>query len=201
MDRLSRVAAIVIICASFSCINAQIPRPCGNWETLSSQECCPAPTATEDAGQCGSNLTPPRGSCASISAIVKGLQLDSSSTDNRMNWPHYFNKLCKCNDNYAGYDCGECKFGFRGDRCDKRHMRKRRSITSLNPSDRKKYIDALKMAKSASYSRYMAIANDVAPPNTSLVSVPLYDLFTWIHFFVGRENAQISNPIMYPNGK
>ncbi len=151
--------------------------------------CCPEPSA--DAGRCGSLLTPPRGQCVDVSEINPRCVRNESVSDPRKNWPHFFSSLCKCEGNYYGYDCGECKFGYQGDNCNDPVMRKRKSLSTLSEEERTSYLDALKTAKHANYSRYLAIRSE---DPLEIVQVPLYDLFTWMHYYAGRENNELGNP-------
>lgn len=174
---------LVVLCLHL--VQGQIPGACvANGKAIGTA-CCPIPPNVPGAAPCGS---PSRGSCSAISSIIPGLVINSSSTaDVRDNWPYYFNMLCKCNGNFYGYDCGECKFGYGGDNCtEKKPLRTRKSVSSLSPTERDKYVEAIKLSKSnPNYTRYMAIRNERPP---QFVQIPLYDLFVWMHDFAGREN-------------
>lgn len=169
-----------------------IPTPCVVDNSTIMADCCPTPSLSgvPNAGPCGSVLN--RGECVPVSNINARCVRNDSETDARKNWPHFFDKLCQCNGNYYGYDCGECKYGYRGENCSEPYMRKRKSVSALTPAERDAYIEALMNAKhNQSYDRYMAIRSE---DPLDLVPVTLYDLFTWLHYYAGRENDELGTP-------
>lgn len=187
-----KLPAIVLLVGGCSvAVQGIIPGRCVHDETHITESCCPQPP--QGGGPCGSLSSPRRGRCMRVADRV-----DTSNTDSRNNWPNFFTHLCECEGNYYGYDCGECKFGYTGDDCSERVTRKRKSVTSLSDEERDRYLRALKQAKTDhTYNRFWAIKNEKkvidyypdTPP--SFVKVPLYDLFTWIHHYVARENDKL----------
>ena len=180
----------VLIFAGFLAVkvNAIIPLPCANVESLGSRTCCPVPDQP-GAGPCGANHS--RGSCEPIS--ISESEFVPSETDIRKKWPiQYFNKTCKCNGNYGGFDCGECSFGYNdGGACETKTVLPRVSVGAMDTNDWTDYRAALRAVKDTP-SRYMvAISNfteDIQALNDSLVRPNTYDLFTWIHHLVAKDN-------------
>ena len=170
-----------------------IPGPCvTNGQPNANRICCPGPNVP-DAGPCGSNLSPSRGSCSLLSDILTDVVVDPSG-DTRDNWPYYFDYLCKCNENFWGYDCSECAFGYKltGGICTKQPLRKRKSTADLTPFERDQYLDAINQAKfNNNYKRYMAIRKESNPPQ--VVQLSMYNLFAWLHYYAGKENDLLRN--------
>jgi len=179
----------MIIAISLPSARGIIPGPCVINSTSIDPNCCPEPAV--GGGPCGSSLSTPRGQCVEVSEINPRCVRNESEPDPRKNWPHFFTHLCKCEGNYAGYDCGECKFGYRGDDCSERTTTTRRTISSLNDTERDEYLEAIKMAKDEPYTRYWAISSEIP---LEVVQVTLYDLFAWLHYYAGRENDELGNP-------
>ena len=168
-------------------VNAIIPLPCANVESLGSRTCCPVPDS--GAGQCGVNLG--RGSCEPIS--IPESEFVSSETDIRKKWPiQYFNSTCKCNVNYGGFDCGECSFGYNdGGACETKTVLPRVSVSTMDETDWMRYHAALRAVKDTA-SRYMVAKSnfpqDLQALMDSLVRPNTYDLFTWIHHLMAKDN-------------
>lgn len=158
---------------------ALLPAVCTNPSNFYDQICCPEPFPR--AGPCGSQLRVPRGKCTTI-------QTNQTVTDVRGNWPHYYNKVCKCNPHFGNFDCGECAFGFKGLNCDKRIVRTRKLLNHLSSKELNDLISTLYMAK-VFPSRYVVITNETRPgtiPPMKVASV--YNLFVWIHYYISKES-------------
>ena len=182
MAGLMQIALSILLVAGIG--KAQIPVPCADAVSLARNECCPIPpNAGQGAGQCGMNLSTPRGHCVDIS---NDIPIDRS--DPRVNWPRfYFTRVCECTSNYSGYDCGECAFGYRGDNCDQTYTRRRRPTSELEWTT---YIGQLRMAKNKT-SRYRVITSppdydNLAALQTQPISV--YNLFVWFHHYIAKDN-------------
>ena len=164
-----------------------------NGQPNSNRICCPSPNIP-NAGACGSNLSPSRGSCSPLSAILPNLVINAAG-DTRENWPYYFDYLCKCNGNYWGYDCSQCAFGYTmvGGICTQQQVpRKRKSTADLTIAEREQYLNAISQSKlNSSYTRYMAIRKESNPP--AVVQLSLYNLFAWLHYYAGKENDLLRN--------
>lgn len=185
-------AIVLLVGWCTAAVQGIIPGDCVNRNngTLSDERCCPEPP--QGGGECGSGLSSPRGQCAPPASGTP----DPADTDARKNWPNFFTHLCKCNGNYYGYNCGECKFGYTGDDCSERVTRTRKSVTSMTDAERTEYLATLHQIKTEPHDRFWVIKSE--DPLT-LVNVPLYDLFAWVHHYTARENLKLGNP-MYPDG-
>ena len=153
-------------------VYAQIPKVC--LPTLQNQTCCP--------NDCGG---PTRGSCRDVSQLCY-TGYNNTDDDSRVNWPtHFFNKVCICEGNYAGYDCSECKFGYVGADCSTKLTRERRSINdpNFNWNDYNNKINQSKYMP----SRYV-IVNSMNGNDVSYSNVSVYDLFVWMHHFIAKDN-------------
>ncbi|KAL5509473.1 hypothetical protein EMCRGX_G004856 [Ephydatia muelleri] len=175
-------------------VAGQIPGLCvTNGQPNSNRICCPSPNIP-NAGACGSNLSPSRGSCSPLSAILPNLVINAAG-DTRENWPYYFDYLCKCNGNYWGYDCSQCAFGYTmvGGICTRQQVpRKRKSTADLTIAERKRYLNAISQSKlNSGYTRYMAIRKESNPPE--VVQLSLYNLFAWLHYYAGKDNDLLRN--------
>ena len=191
-----RVAVLLFVAVYITQdVDAQIPIPCANIESLTKRECCPTPdpkTFGDSAGPCGSNLAQPRGFCT---VTVDETKLISSETDVRKNWPvQYFNSTCVCEENFGGFDCGECNYAYNDGttKCTVKTIRPRKSVSAMTPDDWKNYINALKKAKT-SPSRYSVVTSFNSPEDLqgildSMKNLSHYDLFIWIHHTVARDN-------------
>ncbi|CAI8029363.1 Tyrosinase (Fragment) [Geodia barretti] len=84
-----------------------------------------------------------------------------SETDIRKKWPiQYFNRTCKCNGNYGGFDCGECSFGYNdGGACETKTVLPRVSVGAMDTNDWTDYRAALRAVKDTP-SRYMVAKSD-----------------------------------------
>ena len=182
-------------------VNAQIPRLCVNEASITSRECCPIPTipGSEDTLPCGENHG--RGECVDISSMCNQFSPQYNENHVRDNWPHYFTRGCKCNGNFAGYDCGECKFGWKGDDCMEKESESRLSVAGLlddtEDSERKwnDYKNTLYEAKNTTSTRYVVLTEDVVPGDASTVinsarNITVYDLFVWYHHYVAKDNGK-----------
>ena len=204
--RGAAVVLIAVFLAQYAYVNAQIPTPCANRESLRARKCCPTPDPAKfsNAGPCGSNLNPPRGSCQQIK-IPAGHDVNAGGSDVRINWPlRYFNHACVCTDTYGGFDCGECSFAYKDGMtndgltlpCSQQTTRERKSLSVLDEEGWNNYRLALNKAK-YTRSRYVIFTkpyvgtffrNDIDTLLNSKKSITHYDLFIWMHHFVAKDN-------------
>ena len=180
---------ILFVVAFLTAVRAIIPMPCANFWNLTNRECCPVPDIGGNPGLCGVNFG--RGSCEPVS--IPESDFNSSETDIRKKWPiQYFSSVCKCNEKYGGFDCGECSYGYNDGRdCEEKTILPRVSVFSMNENDWKRYHWALRSVKENS-SRYMvSISNfttDIQELVESLVHPNTYNLFIWLHHLVAKDN-------------
>ena len=193
-----RVQVAVLLISAFLTgdVNAQIPIPCATKESLSARTCCPVPDSNmfEHAGPCGSNLSPPRGSCELIA--IPDSEFDPDRTDVRMKWPiQYFKKACVCNERFGGYDCGECSYAYNDGTtdCTEKTIHPRKSVGAMDDNDWENYRKALSRAK-RDPSRYVVITTNFTTDlqtlvnSTNMVNVSTYNLFIWMHHTAAKDN-------------
>ena len=110
------LAALYCLLWSFQTSSGHFPRACASSKSLMEKECCP-PWAG-DGSPCG--RLSGRGSCQDVilSTAPLGPQFPFTGVDDRESWPSiFYNRTCQCFGNFMGFNCGSCKFGFRGPRC------------------------------------------------------------------------------------
>lgn len=172
---LSRTLLLLYV---FGSCKALLPAVCTSPSNFHKQVCCPVPFA--GAGPCGSHLSPPRGKCVRVNT-------NQTTTDVRGNWPHYFNKVCRCHPRFGNFDCGECSFRFTGATCNESIVRTRKLINHLTRQELDNLIDIFYMAKSFP-SRYVVMTKETLPgtiPPLKVASV--HDVFVWIHYYISKE--------------
>ena len=176
---------------------AQFPAVCNTNESINSKICCP--------NNCG-GIT--RGVCTNIKSIavnmwslsnpdVIALMLNSTNipgkekADVRYQWPTIvFENVCKCEGNYYGSDCTECKFGYTGNDCNtKTTIRTRKQFSSLTAEEKAKLIRGFSELKNE-YGRYAVTINEpvnYTSGSVTLQNVTTYDMIVYLHFLVGRD--------------
>ena len=192
-----QVLVISLVGAIFaSHVSAQIPAVCvpENEERLPS-DCCPM--------NCGG---PTRGTCAAVSEICNvgydastGIESEFTAyADQRFNWPsRFFQRVCKCNGNYDGFDCGECKFGYQGSDCRTAKQPTNRGAVENIVWD--EYNEQLQVVKTNTSPRYKVFTGGDETLTANYKNVTLYDLIVWMHHFAARtltgENTESQSGI------
>ncbi|NXP60289.1 TYRO Tyrosinase, partial [Chloropsis cyanopogon] len=168
----------------------QFPRVCANVESLLSKECCPPWEG--DGSPCGELSS--RGSCQNIllSQAPLGPQFPFSGVDDREDWPSvFYNRTCRCEGNFMGFSCGECKFGFSGLNCTERQVKTRRNIFQLTASEKNKFLAYLNLAKNIPSQDYVIATGTYAQmdngSNPMFRDINVYDLFVWMHYYASRD--------------
>ncbi|XP_054705841.1 tyrosinase [Grus americana] len=168
----------------------QFPRACANTQSLLRKECCPPWDG--DGSPCGELSS--RGSCQNIllSQAPLGPQFPFSGVDDREDWPSvFFNRTCKCEGNFMGFNCGECKFGFAGLNCTERRLRMRRNIFQLTTSEKDKFLAYLNLAKNTPSEDYVIATGTYTQMNNGsnpmFRNINVYDLFVWMHYYASRD--------------
>lgn len=168
----------------------QFPRACANTQSLLKKECCPPWDG--DGSPCGELSR--RGSCQNIllSQAPLGPQFPFSGVDDREDWPSvFYNRTCKCEGNFMGFNCGECKFGFSGLNCTERQLRTRRNIFQLTTSEKDKFLAYLNLAKNTPIEDYVIATGTYTQMNNGsnpmFRNINVYDLFVWMHYYASRD--------------
>ncbi|XP_068121835.1 tyrosinase-like [Hyperolius riggenbachi] len=172
-------------------VSGQFHRECVTSEALREKVCCPA----WDGSPCGELAG--HGKCSintssehsSAPEDYHHSLYDPSCMDDRMFWPHgHFKHYCQCYGNYSGYNCGQCKYGHYGDKCDQRKTLIRREIRSLHSKERMKFIRYLKMAKTTTSRDFVILVseNRTRPETFGYKNASVYDIFVWIHHYATK---------------
>ena len=173
------ILSLAVIESYIPIAHGQIPLVCSEPLNFYLQRCCPEPFP--GAGPCGSHLRIPRGNCVWVVT-------ESNTLNVRRNWPHYFNQVCKCNVRFGNFDCGECNYGYCGEDCNEKYIKRRKLINDLSPKELQEYVDILYAAKRHP-SRYASIKRETKPgiPPPLCKKVTVYNMFVWIHYYVSKE--------------
>ena len=189
MQTILVILVVGSCCMSFG--EAQVPKVCSSIEILVNKTCCPTSETNPSFGPCGVNAG--RGICTDVSKICyTGYKQEFVPFDTRLNWPMYFfNRTCKCNENYGGFDCGECEFGYTGNDCKtKLPMRIRKSVTAKTAAEWTTYNKQLQKAKNISSRYAIVLPTDLSDISTSIVrNLSVYDHLVWCHVFAAKTHV------------
>nr|XP_048291305.1 tyrosinase isoform X2 [Myodes glareolus] len=184
------LAVLFCLLWSFQISSGHFPRACASSRNLMAKECCPPWTG--DGSPCGQLSG--RGSCQDVvlSNAPSGPQFPFKGVDDRESWPTvFFNRTCQCSDNFMGFNCGNCKFGFGGPNCTEKRLLIRRNIHDLSVPEKNKFLAYLTLAKHTISPVYVIPTGTYEQMNngsTPMFSdINIYDLFVWMHYYVSRD--------------
>ncbi|KAJ1121337.1 hypothetical protein NDU88_009450 [Pleurodeles waltl] len=170
-----------VLLSVFLCgVVGQFPTACTTAQALKDRRCCPQ---WKDGSMCGAASG--RGRCRFMHQTYSEKRSYTQPNDDRLDWPHeYYDSVCVCNGNYAGFDCGECKFGLCGAKCTEKKTIIRREIRELSRQERLTFFSYLSLAKLKTSARYkILITGNRYDRNTfRFVEASVYDVFAWMHF-------------------
>ena len=175
---------ILVVQIGLQISHAQFPSVCTD-KNLTTKECCPN---LSGRGKCG--VQDGRGECRGISSKPV-----DDSTSVRDGWPYYFTRVCMCTGNYAGYDCGRCKYGYHGEDCSNFNIKERKSLSELSAEDWKNYVNILSKSKihNSGYKVFLKEpeqkAYDIMLSLLQPTPISLYDLFIWQHHYAAKDNG------------
>ncbi|XP_069805876.1 tyrosinase-like [Dendropsophus ebraccatus] len=163
-------------------VHCQFPRACTTSEALQSRTCCPhwedgSPCGSESGrGQCRNKVVPVKFSAGQVRQVY----------DDRLEWPlFYYNSTCKCFENFSGHNCGQCKYGYYGENCDRKKTVIRKEIRQLSSEEREKFFSYLASAKTTNSADFVILSTGDRHHRDTyrFVDASVYDIFAWIHYY------------------
>lgn len=128
----------------------QFPRACINRSSLKNRDCCPVPQGF--TAPCGSDGN--RGKCHEFTVrrwnVTYSHFKEFQKEDDRSLWPNpLYTRVCKCNANFGGYDCGDCEFGYHGTNCtcDQKTILKRKNFQTMSDEEKDRYMRYVNMSR------------------------------------------------------
>ncbi|MBN3309470.1 TYRO Tyrosinase, partial [Amia calva] len=115
--------------------------------------------------------------------------MSNAYIDYREDWPHaFYDSACRCNINFDGFDCSQCKPGFKGPHCNEIHSVVRKEITSLTAEEKSRFFTALEKAKRTNSEKYVILeSNDTSiEGNYEFKNATVYDHYIWLHYYAAK---------------
>ncbi|CAB4037486.1 tyrosinase, partial, partial [Paramuricea clavata] len=203
MNTVKTIFCFLLVAAVLPWTEGQFPRVCTSLASLKNKTCCPIPKHFSEP--CGSDGN--RGTCEEL--IIRKWNYSYShfepfqNDDERHNWPRaLYNRTCKCNGNFGGYDCGKCEFGYRGVYCTKKKTLTRRNFLKLSAQEKDRYMRYVNESKyllsdyvvtTKFYEEINEAVEADEDPSGLFYNVSNYDLFTWTHYYAARDTIYPHN--------
>ncbi|XP_053568966.1 tyrosinase-like [Bombina bombina] len=176
------ICICIVLMFCLGAVHSQFPRACTTEEALDSKTCCPL---WKDRSPCGARSG--RGRCRDrVVFATFAAQRVPQYNDDRLNWPHfYYDNTCECFGNYSGSNCGDCKNGYFGDKCDRNVIVERKDIREYSLQERKRFFSYLALAKTTISKEFVVLTTgDRHHLDTyRFVDATIYDVFAWIHYY------------------
>ena len=197
------LSSLLVAVAILPQIKGQFPRVCADLASLKSKTCCPIPK--NFAKPCGSDGN--RGTCAEL--VIRNWDYTYShfepfqNDDDRHDWPRaLYYRICKCNGNFGGYDCGKCEFGYRGTNCTEKKNLVRKNFLNLSDKEKDRFMHYINLSKytvsdyvvaTKFYSEINEAVQANEDPSGLFTNLTNSDLFTWMHYYSARETIYPHN--------
>lgn len=188
---------VYIVVFALPWTKSQFPKVCTTLDSLRSKECCPIPKGfSQPCGKDGD-----RGKCQELDIRKWTIKYSHYQTfhkdDDRHEWPQaLYNRTCKCNERFGGYDCSRCEFGFNGSNCNLKKPLKRKNFLKLSDDEKDRYMKYVNMSKHSvseyvvTTSPYKEIIKTVLAdrdPKDLFFDISVYDYFIWLHDYAARK--------------
>ena len=190
------ITCLVLIVFTFPLAEGQFPRVCTFLTNLKNKKCCPIPKGF--SAPCGSGGN--RGTWQEM--IIRDWTFKFSHNqpfqkdDERHNWPPaLYHKTCKCNSNFAGYDCSKCEFGYYDNDCTQKKnpdSQKFSQVVSRGEASVHQvhqHVQALHKRLCGDFDtiKWRCQQKSNRDPTALFHNVSNYDLFVWIHYYAVRD--------------
>ena len=165
-----------------------VPRDCVFNSTAPGEKIC-CPSSAMGHVQCRG---PHRGRCNHVISTNKSLNSFGMSSS----WvSDTFDYTCHCKENFRGYMCQLCNFGYYGTNCDIRSQVVRKDVTSLDLGEKISLQIGFELSK-VTMSDFV-IRDEVSTPHGHLDFVPyknvsVYDLYSYLHVSSYATNSNIN---------
>ncbi|XP_075067537.1 tyrosinase-like [Mixophyes fleayi] len=173
------LTTIILLTCCVCAVDSQFPRVCATEAAFRTKSCCPL---WKDKSPCGSLSG--RGKCINW-AVFRGSKIPQYN-DDRLDWPrHYYDNTCECHGNFSGFDCGDCKFGYHGEKCDRYKVVVRRELRELSFLEKKRFFSYLALAKTTKSKDFVVLSTGDRHHRETyrFVDASLYDVFAWLHYY------------------